>query len=73
MADKNTESFDLTAPTGTKVTVEGKGRRDALLARGYTEGHGAPKKATPPKTEKAQKPTPSPAPKTTPAKPADAE
>ncbi len=37
MAEKQT--YDLTAPDGTKVTVEGATRRDILLARGYTEGH----------------------------------
>lgn len=34
-------SYDLTAPGGTKVTVEGAGRRDTLLARGYTESGAA--------------------------------
>lgn len=34
-------TYKLTAPTGTKVEVESAARRDALLARGYTEGHGS--------------------------------
>lgn len=36
-----TNTYKLTAPTGTKVEVQGAARRDALLARGYTEGHGS--------------------------------
>ena len=39
MASKNT--YKLTAPGGTKVEVQSAARRDALLARGYTEGHGS--------------------------------
>lgn len=34
-------AYSLTAPDGTKVSVEGAERRDALLARGYTEGKAA--------------------------------
>lgn len=29
-------TYDLTAPGGTPVTVEGADRRDTLLGRGYT-------------------------------------
>lgn len=39
MADPKT--FKLTAPDGTKVEVQDETRRDALLARGYTEGGGS--------------------------------
>jgi hypothetical protein len=35
MAEKQT--YKLTAPNGQQVTVVGAGRRDTLLARGYTE------------------------------------
>ena len=41
---KNT--YKLTAPSGTKVEVANAARRDALLARGYTEGHGAKKSSS---------------------------
>lgn len=34
-------SYSLTAPDGTKVTVEGADRRDTLLSRGYSEGKAA--------------------------------
>lgn len=33
-------AYQLTAPDGTKVSVEGAERRDTLLSRGYTEGGG---------------------------------
>lgn len=39
MATPNT--YKLTAPTGTKVEVQGADRRDELLSRGYTEGRGS--------------------------------
>lgn len=35
------QTYKLTAPSGTKVEVRGATRRDTLLARGYTEGHGS--------------------------------
>lgn len=37
MAEKT--SYKLTAPDGTKVEVTGAARRDALVARGYTEAN----------------------------------
>lgn len=33
------ETYELTAPDGTQVEVKGAPRRDALLGRGYQEGH----------------------------------
>lgn len=35
---ENDKTYDLTAPDGTKVSVNGEGRRDVLVGRGYTEG-----------------------------------
>lgn len=40
------QTYKLTAPTGVKVEVQGAARRDALLARGYTEGHGSKKSSS---------------------------
>lgn len=34
------QTYKLTAPNGTQVEVRGATRRDTLLDRGYTEGHG---------------------------------
>jgi hypothetical protein len=43
MAEK---TYQLTAPNGTQVEVTGAERRDTLLARGYTEGHGGRRQAS---------------------------
>lgn len=37
------QTYTLTDPNGTVVQVTGAARRDALLARGYTEGTPKPK------------------------------
>lgn len=37
------QTYKLTAPSGMRVEVLGATRRDTLLARGYTEGHGTEK------------------------------
>jgi hypothetical protein len=43
MAEK---TYQLTAPNGTQVEVTGAERRDTLLGRGYTEGHGGRRQAS---------------------------
>lgn len=47
-------SYDLTAPGGTKVAVDGAERRDVLLARGYTQADAAPPVKDPAKGRPAQ-------------------